>query len=91
MIRLTNLRGCLHLYPHWRDWAFYTVKTNTNSVSMQTIFGIPADHNQECETKPLPQSGILLLNNCEDTENNMQVAAGSFTDSRVGFLGGGKG
>lgn len=47
---------------------------------MQTVFGIPADHNQEDETKHLSQSGILLLNNSEDMENKMQVSAGSFTD-----------
>lgn len=83
MIRLTNLRGYLHSFPLWRDWTFYILKTNTSclcAVSMQTVFGIPADHNQEDETKHLSQSGILLLNNSEDMENKMQVSAGSFTD-----------
>lgn len=47
---------------------------------MQTVFGIPADHNQEDETKHPSQSGFLLLNNSEDMENKMQGSAGSFTD-----------
>lgn len=80
MIRLTNLTGYLGLFLLWRDWTFYILKTNTSCLLYaHTVFGIPGsmylwDNNQESVSEFISKLYfILLLNNCEDMENEMQV------------------